>query len=1077
MGCGKVPGQNFEVFIMQRRFLPVAAALAVAASFPTLASTPASHNVTAPATAGQVVTAEWTGSIPPGAAGGGNTCVSGVGTDGHTINLTVPAGAYDTVKIKADFHIEWDDGDQDLVLSVEQNGSNIGDSDGGTPEENVSANNPPTAAFNVLGCAFLATAPTSYRGKVTLTATSKFPPPDEDADGVLNETDVCPGTPAASLPVDADGCPSADATGLPPRFQVHVAPPTLGNDAGEPSVGFNKHSQHSMFISYVNALRQTYQEDVLPTPLLPASCDATWEDKSGLLTTVNSLDPILFTDEQTGRTWNSQLSGDNSLMEFTDNDGESWTPAQVGPPNGGADHQTVASGPYPTGSAAAALASWPATGPKRAVYYCSQSVATAFCSRSDDGGVTFGQGNNFKNLDCAAGALHGHVKVAPDGTVYVPDSSQCVLPVGGTADQVIAFMSEDAGVTWEVRDLPGSVGGAASDPSLGIATDGSLYMCYENGDSHVHMAVSHDKGATWINDKDLGAAHGIVQTRFPQAVAGDNGRAACAFLGTTTPGNGSSLAFEGVWHGYIATTYDDGLTYHVQNVTPLDPVQGYGGICGEGTCRNLLDFNDLQIDDEGRLLFAYADGCTGPCVTDPSANAFEAKASIVRQTGGRTLYAAKDNLVLNGGARFNNPTTLKPAEPCARQDLSSRNYLGSDVRWNAPDTGGARISGYRVYRSESASGPFTLVGSTNGERFFHDATTRPSVEKYYYNVDAINAVGTSAVGNTIELLVTVGGSSCELPGIFTVADAEDDQTTVEPSHDIHAVYFAEPFDQSGNLVATLKVAAMDPATPNTMWAVRFDAPTGPPNGELGWWIGLSTADAAETWVYGSYRVDVVGVASVTVYTILGEIDPDSSYAADGTITLIADKAIFGLTTGNTVSGVLARTGPVSSNSSPIAGAAQDDTGTGFYQLRGSDICATPGVPVAELKANVNEGDAPLAVLFTMSGVQTEGKALKGYSLDFGDGSTAATGLFNGANSVSVEHVYAGGGVFRARLTITDEFDTASTNLAEETITVLGDAKSLANGNNRLGGAFPAFSLAALGLLALVRRRRRQDLGS
>ena len=110
------------------------------------------------------------------------------------------------------------------------------------------------------------------------------------------------------------------------------------------------------------------------------------------------------------------------------------------------------------------------------MYYCSQSVAAAFCSRSDNGGVTFGPGFTFKNPECSAGALHGHVKVAPDGTVYVPDSSQCVLPLGGSAEHVLAFASEDAGQTWAVRDVPFSSGGDGSDPSIGIATDGTLYL-------------------------------------------------------------------------------------------------------------------------------------------------------------------------------------------------------------------------------------------------------------------------------------------------------------------------------------------------------------------------------------------------------------------------------------------------------------------------------------------------------------------------------------------------------------------------------------------------------------------------
>ena len=37
-----------------------------------------------------------------------------------------------------------------------------------------------------------------------------------------------------------------------------------------------------------------------------------------------SLDPILFTDAVTGRTFTSQLAGKLSLMSFSDNDGESW---------------------------------------------------------------------------------------------------------------------------------------------------------------------------------------------------------------------------------------------------------------------------------------------------------------------------------------------------------------------------------------------------------------------------------------------------------------------------------------------------------------------------------------------------------------------------------------------------------------------------------------------------------------------------------------------------------------------------------------------------------------------------------
>jgi hypothetical protein len=34
--------------------------------------------------------------------------------------------------------------------------------------------------------------------------------------------------------------------------------------------------------------------------------------------------------------------------------------------------------------------------------------------------------------------------------------------------------------------------------------------------------------------------------------------------------------------------------------------------------RNLLDFNDITVDKQGRVLVAHADGCTGNCVDDAS---------------------------------------------------------------------------------------------------------------------------------------------------------------------------------------------------------------------------------------------------------------------------------------------------------------------------------------------------------------------------------------------------------------------------------------------------------------------------
>ena len=64
----------------------------------------------------------------------------------------------------------------------------------------------------------------------------------------------------------------------------------------------------------------------------------------------------------------------------------------------------------------------------------------------------------------------------------------------------------------------------------------AIYFGYQAANGHARIAVSHDKGLTWINDRDVGAQLGVQNPSFPEVVAGDGDRAAFAFFGTTTGG-------------------------------------------------------------------------------------------------------------------------------------------------------------------------------------------------------------------------------------------------------------------------------------------------------------------------------------------------------------------------------------------------------------------------------------------------------------------------------------------------------------------------------------------------------------
>src|SRR5205823_1903455 len=142
------------------------------------------------------------------------------------------------------------------------------------------------------------------------------------------------------------------------------------------------------------------------------------------------------------------------------------------------------------------------------------------------------------------GGIHGHVKVSPQGTVYVPNSS-CFIGTPGGVDG--AAISKDNGITWNDFTVPGSTG--SQDPSVGIGQNNvgkpggqvpnTIYLGWVSADGHAHAAHSGDEGATWQDDIDIGSILGVQNAVFPVAVAGDDNRAAFGFIGTTTSGAGA----------------------------------------------------------------------------------------------------------------------------------------------------------------------------------------------------------------------------------------------------------------------------------------------------------------------------------------------------------------------------------------------------------------------------------------------------------------------------------------------------------------------------------------------------------
>ena len=522
----------------------------------------------------------------------------------------------------------------------------------------------------------------------------------------------------------------------PPMAKIfdNYAPPVVngsrvGRKADEPSIGANWKSGNVMFQSGLETLRVSFDDTTAPAR-------ATWSGNVGAtITSQESLDPILFTDAHTGRTFVSQLMAACSLMAFSDDDGANWFQNPIG--CGVAtfvDHQTVGGGPFPAGFSA----NDPIYNYQNSVQYCAQDVASAQCAVSMNGGITFGLGTPvYLIADC--GGLHGHIRTGPDGTLYLPNKD-CGGLIG-------LHVSTDSGASWSLHTVPGSHA-ASSDPWVDVGQNNTVYLGWIDGDHTPMVAVSHDHGASFSLPAAIGGEHNVQNAVFASLVAGDDDRAAFAFHGTDVGGDLQGAAFQGVWYLYVAFTYDGGNTWTTYNATPDDPVQRgcvwLGG--GSNPCRNLLDFFGITLDKQGRVVVGYADGCIDDplnagnrCVSAPPADAQDSTktklATIARQSGGLPLFAAYDGLF----------ATVPGAPVLSGMEGNHVNHLS----WTTPADGGAAITGYKLYRGTSSGGETLLLelGAVNS----YDDTAVSNGTTYYYRLSAVNAKGESSTSNEVAL--------------------------------------------------------------------------------------------------------------------------------------------------------------------------------------------------------------------------------------------------------------------------------------------------------------------------------------
>jgi hypothetical protein len=384
------------------------------------------------------------------------------------------------------------------------------------------------------------------------------------------------------------------------------------HDSGEPTLGVTPEGR--LFVTSA-----TFHNFGGPRTDILRSDDGgkTWADVSPLLASTRSHpvtgDPMLYYDTDTQRLFDiDQVDIACDYISSSDDDGYSWTPttpACLYPPS---DHQTIV---------AATPALLPA-GPlySKTVYVCMNQIAQTNCERSLDGGLTFQQATPpFQGIDTGEGSgdptnavcsgLVGHLKAAPDGTLYLP-RDQCGRP--------LIAVSSDSATTWTVKQVS-DVRVEGSDPAVAVAADGTVYYTW-NVASGLMMTSSKDKGITWSEPIQV-MAPGLTAANIPAIVAGGEDRVAIVYYGTGSAGGypaiqkTQSVADNATWTAYLAIVENaSSPAPKLLTVRLADDGDVLArGNCGPGRCKGTFDFIDIQVDHEGRPWIAFTDSCRDKC--------------------------------------------------------------------------------------------------------------------------------------------------------------------------------------------------------------------------------------------------------------------------------------------------------------------------------------------------------------------------------------------------------------------------------------------------------------------------------
>ena len=394
------------------------------------------------------------------------------------------------------------------------------------------------------------------------------------------------------------------------------------------------------------------------------------------------LDPLVHADPDFGRVFDIGLLGAGSYLSYSDDAGETWRSSAVTDP-GVNDHQSVTTGLAPDGNTL--LTPLDPSFPKL-VYYCVNEVSRTGCVLSRDGGRSwistggsayFGPPTSPDEVEAGGpfcSALTGHVQTDLKGRVMVP---------AGHCGQPYISVSEDGGTTWRRAVVSEHL--RAADTHTEVAADqaGNYFYVWTDPVHYLPwLAVSTDAGETWSDPINI-APPGVHSVNFPTITAGEEGRIAITFSGSTDADEESTIR---PWNSYVlvSTNALAAEPLFLSNIANQkgDPI--HRGPCS-GRCGGVFDFADIQLSPADGLVWATS---SDSCVPDDGcADAYEgdlpasdtpgmANGMAIRQSGGPKLTGPLPDASATAGPLAKPGPAAQPdtRRPSVRLGLSRRSF-------------------------------------------------------------------------------------------------------------------------------------------------------------------------------------------------------------------------------------------------------------------------------------------------------------------------------------------------------------------------------------------------------------------